>query len=172
MIKIIKPGKIPDTTKRFKCSRCGCILKLTRGITPIGIYGRIRNISPDVRHAGRCVMSVAIRRIRRKEMLIRIDGPEAYVASVLKKVGVTYQKVTSVFRIKGPGYLERHEILVANIGALPKFMEVLREIPQSNVFTRQPDFEARQKCSELITTENLRYYELPMIVTTMGKRMV
>lgn len=105
-------------------------------------------------------------------MLIRIDGPEAYVASVLKKVGVTYQKVTSVFRLKGPGYLERHEMLVANIGALPKFMEVLREIPQSNVFTRQPDFEARQKYSELITTENLRYYELPMIVTTMGKMMI
>lgn len=105
-------------------------------------------------------------------MLIRIDGPEAYVASVLKKVGVTYQKVTSVFRLKGPGYLERHEMLVANIGALPKFMEVLREIPQSNVFTRQPDFEARQKYSDLVTTENQKYYELPMIITTMGKRMI
>lgn len=37
-------------------------------------------------------MSVAIRRIRRKEMLIRIDGPEAYVAVVLKRVGVTYKR--------------------------------------------------------------------------------
>lgn len=105
-------------------------------------------------------------------MLIRIDGPEAYVASVLKKVGVTYQKVTSVFRLKGPGYLERHEMLVANIGALPKFMEVLRNIPQSSVLTRQPDFEVRQKYSDLVTTENQKYYELPMIITTMGKRMI
>lgn len=24
-IKIIKPGKKPDTNKRFKCSHCGCI---------------------------------------------------------------------------------------------------------------------------------------------------
>ena len=63
-------------------------------------------------------------------------------------------------------------MLVANIGALPKFMEVLRNIPQSNVLTRQPDFEARQKYSDLVTTENQKYYELPMIITTMGKRMI
>ncbi len=105
-------------------------------------------------------------------MLIRIDGPEFYVTYVLKKVGVTYQKITSVFKLKGPGYLERHEMLVANIGALPKFMEVLRNIPQSNVLTRQPDFEVRQKYSDLVTTENQKYYELPMIITTMGKRMI
>lgn len=24
-IKIIKPGKKPDTTKRFKCPHCGCV---------------------------------------------------------------------------------------------------------------------------------------------------
>ena len=31
MIKIIKPGKIPDTTKRFECSRCGCIFEADKG---------------------------------------------------------------------------------------------------------------------------------------------
>ena len=26
-IKIIKPGKKPDTTKRFTCSHCGCVFE-------------------------------------------------------------------------------------------------------------------------------------------------
>ena len=26
-IKIIKPGKKPETTKRFTCKHCGCVLK-------------------------------------------------------------------------------------------------------------------------------------------------
>ena len=26
-IKIIKPGKKPDTTKRFTCSYCGCVFE-------------------------------------------------------------------------------------------------------------------------------------------------
>lgn len=31
MIKILKPGKIPDTTKRFECRRCGCIFEADKG---------------------------------------------------------------------------------------------------------------------------------------------
>ena len=30
-IKIIKPGKKPDTTKRFKCWHCGCVFEADRG---------------------------------------------------------------------------------------------------------------------------------------------
>lgn len=30
-IKIIKPGKKPDTTERFECSNCGCVFDADRG---------------------------------------------------------------------------------------------------------------------------------------------
>ena len=30
-IKIIKPGKKPETTKRFKCQYCGCVFEADRG---------------------------------------------------------------------------------------------------------------------------------------------
>lgn len=30
-IKIIKPGKKPETTKRFKCWHCGCVFEADRG---------------------------------------------------------------------------------------------------------------------------------------------
>ena len=30
-IKIIKPGKKPETTKRFTCKHCGCVFKADKG---------------------------------------------------------------------------------------------------------------------------------------------
>ena len=30
-IKIIKPGKKPDTTRRFECADCGCVFEGERG---------------------------------------------------------------------------------------------------------------------------------------------